>query len=53
VEEKVFYVLFDGKEYTFFKTVDLNLKMNAQDFDENSVFRNRAGENNFFWHGIQ
>ncbi|WP_339921523.1 TlpA disulfide reductase family protein [uncultured Flavobacterium sp.] len=49
--EEGFYMLFDGKEYTelFLKNgYDLNLKMNAQDFDESIVYSGiGAVENNF------
>lgn len=49
--EEGFYMLFDGKEYTqlFLKNgYDLNLKMDAQKFDESIVYTGKgAVENNF------
>lgn len=49
--EEGFYMLFDGKEYTqlFLKNgYDLNLKMDAQKFDESIVYSGKgAVENNF------
>lgn len=49
--EEGFYMLFDGKEYTelFLKNgYDLNLKMDAQKFDESIVYSGKGAlENNF------